>query len=195
MDLPYRNSLANKETHISPQVEDLHSSEKTPGSAEAAFADMETEQSNLANIKVPEDLNLVRLKLEKAQEKLSDSADTVILFGSVEKAFTEVDKLSRDIEAMQDSIWDKQQQCGSLKHIVDNIKYSLSSFSSLVAYYEQSTARSRARVITLPAYLNQKKGELVHLECCKREIEAALGKVQRSEAELRNNLALQKARE
>ncbi|KAK9198197.1 hypothetical protein WN944_013381 [Citrus x changshan-huyou] len=37
------NSQANKETHISSQVEGLHSSEKTPGSAEAAFADMETD--------------------------------------------------------------------------------------------------------------------------------------------------------
>lgn len=202
------NAQANKETHISPQVEDLNSSEKTPGSAEAAFADMETEQSNLANIKVPEYLNLVRLKLEKAQDKLSDSATTVNLFGSVEKAFAEVDKLSGDIEATEDSIKAKQQQCGCLKNfcsemqqrkaLVDNkltaLKYSLSSFSSSVAYFEQRAARSRARVITSSTYLNQNKEELVHLECCKREIEAALGKVQRSEAELRNNLALLKSK-
>ncbi|KAK9175166.1 hypothetical protein WN944_027172 [Citrus x changshan-huyou] len=55
------NSPANKGTHISPQVEDFHSLEKPSGSAEAASADIETEQSNLASIKVPEDLNLVRL--------------------------------------------------------------------------------------------------------------------------------------
>ncbi|KAH9699329.1 kinesin-like protein KIN-12E [Citrus sinensis] len=202
------NSQANKETHISSQVEGLHSSEKTPGSAEAAFADMETEQLNLANIKVTEDLNLVRLKLEKAQEKLSDSANTITLFGSVEKAFAEVDKLSGDIVAMEDSIQAKQQQCGSLKHLcsemqerkalVDNklmaLKYSLSSFSSSAAYFEQRAARSRARVTTSSTYLNQKKEQLVHLECCKREIEDALGKVQRSEAELRNNLALLKSK-
>ncbi|KAH9659396.1 kinesin-like protein KIN-12E [Citrus sinensis] len=202
------NSQANKETHISSQVEGLHSSEKTPGSAEAAFADMETEQLNLANIKVPEDLNLVRLKLEKAQEKLSDSANTITLFGSVEKAFAEVDKLSGDIVAMEDSIQAKQQQCGSLKHLcsemqerkalVDNklmaLKYSLSSFSSSAAYFEQRAARSRARVTTSSTYLNQKKEQLVHLECCKREIEDALGKVQRSEAELRNNLSLLKSK-
>ncbi|KAL9416663.1 hypothetical protein AB3S75_039787 [Citrus x aurantiifolia] len=202
------NSQANKETHISSQVEGLHLSEKTPGSAEAAFADMETEQLNLANIKVPEDLNLVRLKLEKAQEKLSDSANTITLFGSVEKAFAEVDKLSGDIVAMEDSIQAKQQQCGSLKHLcsemqerkalVDNklmaLKYSLSSFSSSAAYFEQRAARSRARVTTSSTYLNQKKEQLVHLECCKREIEDALGKVQRSEAELRNNLSLLKSK-
>ncbi|KDO45118.1 hypothetical protein CISIN_1g002212mg [Citrus sinensis] len=175
---------------------------------EAAFADMETEQLNLANIKVTEDLNLVRLKLEKAQEKLSDSANTITLFGSVEKAFAEVDKLSGDIVAMEDSIQAKQQQCGSLKHLcsemqerkalVDNklmaLKYSLSSFSSSAAYFEQRAARSRARVTTSSTYLNQKKEQLVHLECCKREIEDALGKVQRSEAELRNNLALLKSK-
>ncbi|ESR37281.1 hypothetical protein CICLE_v10027695mg [Citrus x clementina] len=175
---------------------------------EAAFADMETEQLNLANIKVPEDLNLVRLKLEKAQEKLSDSANTITLFGSVEKAFAEVDKLSGDVVAMEDSIQAKQQQCGSLKHLcsemqerkalVDNklmaLKYSLSSFSSSAAYFEQRAARSRARVTTSSTYLNQKKEQLVHLECCKREIEDALGKVQRSEAELRNNLSLLKSK-
>ncbi|GAY64167.1 hypothetical protein CUMW_231510 [Citrus unshiu] len=175
---------------------------------EAAFADMETEQLNLANIKVTEDLNLVRLKLEKAQEKLSDSANTITLFGSVEKAFAEVDKLSGDVVAMEDSIQAKQQQCGSLKHLcsemqerkalVDNklmaLKYSLSSFSSSAAYFEQRAARSRARVTTSSTYLNQKKEQLVHLECCKREIEDALGKVQRSEAELRNNLALLKSK-
>ncbi|KAH9776680.1 hypothetical protein KPL71_006779 [Citrus sinensis] len=109
---------------------------------------------------------------------------------------------------MEDSIQAKQQQCGSLKHLcsemqerkalVDNklmaLKYSLSSFSSSAAYFEQRAARSRARVTTSSTYLNQRKEQLVHLECCKREIEDALRKVQRSEAELMNNLALLKSK-
>ncbi|TXG73496.1 hypothetical protein EZV62_002075 [Acer yangbiense] len=173
---------------------------------EAAFADMEIESSKLN--KVSNDLNSVKVKLGKVQEKLSDSAKTAKLFGSIEKAFAEVDKLSIEIEAMEDSIQAKQQQLGSEKllfsemqegkALVENklsaLKYSLSSLSSSVAYFEQREDRSRARVIAASTYLNQKKEESVHLQACKSEIEAALGKFQRSEAELRNNLAFLKSK-
>ncbi|KAJ0021208.1 hypothetical protein Pint_31731 [Pistacia integerrima] len=174
---------------------------------EVTFADMEIEPLNLPK-EVSEDINLVREKLGKAQEKLSDSANTVTLFGSVEKAFAEVDKLSREIKAMEESVEVKQQHLGSLKLVFNEmqerkalldkkllaLKYSLSNFSSSVAYYEQREARSRARVTASLTYLNQKKEEAGHLQACKSEIEAAIKRVQRSEVELRSNLALVKSK-
>lgn len=202
------NSQAKEEKHIELQAEELQAPEQTPSYVEATVADMETEPPNLAKAKFTEDLNLVKVKLEKAQEKLSATADIVTLFGSVEKAFTEVDKLSREIEAMEAIIQDKQQQFSTLKHLssemqerkvlVDNkllaIKHSLSSFSSSIAYFEQREARSRARVIASVTYLSQKKEESIHLQACKREVGAALGKVQQYEGELRKNLALLKSK-
>ncbi|XP_031255912.1 kinesin-like protein KIN-12E [Pistacia vera] len=174
---------------------------------EVTFADMEIEPMKFPK-EVSEDINLVREKLGKAQEKLSDSANTVTLFGSVEKAFAEVDKLSREIKAMEESVEVKQQHLGSLKLVFNEmqerkalldkkllaLKYSLSNFSSSVAYFEQREARSRARVTASLTYLNQKKEEAGHLQACKSEIEAAIKRVQRSEVELRSNLALVKSK-
>ncbi|KAI9197000.1 hypothetical protein LWI28_028928 [Acer negundo] len=206
LGLCFENCQAEEENQAGVQVKQFFDSSVSSSFVEAAFADMEIEPSKLN--KVSNDLNSVKVKLEKVQEKLSDSAKTAKLFGSIEKAFAEIDKLSIEIEAMEDSIQAKQQQLGSEKllfsemqegkALVENklsaLKYSLSSLSSSVAYFEQREDRSRARVIAASTYLNQKKEESVHLQACKSEIEAALGKFQRSEAELRNNLAFLKSK-
>lgn len=173
----------------------------------ATVANMEIEPSTIAGLEVP-GLDLVRVKLDKAQDKLSDSAATVMLLGSVEKAFTEVNIHSRNVEVIEDSIKVKQQRLDSLKLIclggqerkslVNNkllaLKYSLSSFSSSVAYFEQREARSKGRVISALTYLNQKKEELCNLQACKTETAAALGSVQQSEAELRSKIACLKSK-
>ncbi|KAK2640883.1 hypothetical protein Ddye_022646 [Dipteronia dyeriana] len=204
LSLCFENSQAEEENEAEVQVKQFFDSSVGSSFVEAAFSDMEIEPSKLN--KVSNDLNSVKVKLEKVQEKLSDSAKTAKLFGSIEKAFAEVDKLSTEIEAMEDSIQAKQQQLGSEKllfsemqegkALVENklsaLKYSLSSISSSVAYFEQREDRSRGRVIAASTYLNQKKEESVHLQDCKSEIETALRKFQRSEAELRNNLAFLK---
>lgn len=174
---------------------------------EVTFTDMEIEPS-FPPKEVSEDINLVRENLGKAQEKLLDSSNTVTLFGSVEKAFAEVDELSREIKATEESIQVKQQHLGSLKFVFNEmqerktlldkklsaLKYSLSKFASSVEYFKQREARSKARVTASLSYLNQKKEEGGHLQTRKSEIDAALRKVQQSEVELRNNIALVKSK-
>ncbi|KAL5763630.1 hypothetical protein ACOSQ2_016224 [Xanthoceras sorbifolium] len=207
LSLCVENCQAVEENQAGVQVQQFFDSSCSPSFVEASVADMERGPSKL-NKNVSNDLNLVKVKLEKVQEKLLDSAKTVTMFGSIEKAFAEVDKLSIEIEEMEDSIQVKQQQLGSQKllfsemqegkALVENkllaLKCSLSSFSSSVAYFEQRENRSRARISAAVTYLNQKKEESVHLQACKSEIDAALGKIQRSEAELRNNLAFLKSK-
>lgn len=169
--------------------------------------DRETKPSNVTVVKLP-DLNLVNMKLEIADEKLSNSAKILTVLGSVEKAFAEFDKLFREIEATEEGLQVKQQEFRSLELLSSEIqerkaladkklsalRYSLSSFSSSVAYFEQREARARARVNGSTSYLDQKKEELVHLHVCKGELEAALGRIQHSEVELRNRHAILKSK-
>ncbi|PON50882.1 Kinesin-like protein [Parasponia andersonii] len=167
-----------------------------------------TELSNSFTAKVSEDLSLVRMKLESAHKQLSNSAQAITVFSSLEKLVIEVGKLSREIEAMEDAIHAKQQILESLKHTSLEIqekkalikkklmalKYSLSSFSSSVAYFEQREARATLRVKASTVYLDQKKKELAHLSSKKFEIQASLSKIQQSEVELINNLACLKSK-
>ena len=164
---------------------------------------LEKELLNCITSKVSEDINLVRMKLESADKQLLDSAQAVTMFSSLEKLVIEVGKLSREIEVMEDAIRAKQKIFESLKlgslemqerraliqKKLTALKYSLSSFSSSVAYFEQREARATLRVKASTVYLDQKKKELAHLSAKKDEIQASLSKVQRSEVELNNNLA------
>ena len=172
------------------------------------LSDMETDPSNLNAVKLSEDLNLIRMKLARADEQLLDSAKSITNFGSLEKAIIEVNKLSRNIEEMEDGIKDKMQQFESLKvstiemkerrSLIDSkfsaLKYTLSDFFSSMVYFEQREARARTRVIASTSYLDRKKDELAHLQTQKDEIETAKRKLQQSEVELRNNLASLKSK-
>ncbi|BBN68080.1 P-loop containing nucleoside triphosphate hydrolases superfamily protein, partial [Prunus dulcis] len=160
-------------------------------------SDMELETSDLTAVKLLEALNLVRKKLETADEQLLDSAKTVTVFGSLEKVMLEVGKLSGEIEAMEAEIQVKQQlfeSCELLTSKVKALKYSLSSFSSSVVYFEQREARARARVAASTSYLEQKKGQLGCLQAQKDEIAAARREMQESEAELKISLACLKSK-
>ncbi|EOY33247.1 Kinesin, putative isoform 1 [Theobroma cacao] len=169
---------------------------------------MEIEPVDTTAAKMLEDLNSARAILGRAQEKLSDSAKTVTEFGYLEKAFCEFDKLSREIEVMEGGIKEKHQHLKSVallssktkerKALTDNklsaVKYSLSSFSSSVAYFEQREARARTRLSASLSHLDKKKEELAHLNKSKGEIEASLVKMRESEAEARSNLVLLKSK-
>lgn len=164
---------------------------------------LETEPLNCITGKASEDLSLVRMKLETADKQLLDSAQAITLFGSLEKLVTEVAKLSQEIEVMEHAIRTKQESFESLKlnslemqerraliqKKLTALKYSISSFSSSVAYFEQREARATLRVKASTVYLNQKKKELAHLSTKKDEIQASLSMIQESEVELSNNLA------
>ncbi|KAJ9698949.1 hypothetical protein PVL29_007831 [Vitis rotundifolia] len=171
-------------------------------------SDMETKPLEVNVAIGSEDLNLVRMKLDRADEKLSSSAKTVTAFGLLEKAVIEVDKISREIGAIEDDLQLKQQEFESLKILSSKIhdrralvdkklsalKYSLSSFSTSAAYFEQREARARARVNASSSYLDQKKDELARLQTCKDEIEAVQRKLQQSDVEIRNNIACLKSK-
>ncbi|GAV86218.1 Kinesin domain-containing protein/Kinesin-relat_1 domain-containing protein [Cephalotus follicularis] len=174
----------------------------------AICSNVSAEPLNLTATDALEDLNTVRMKLETAEEKLLDSSKIFTVLGSLEKAFIELDKLSKEIEAAEGDARVKQQQlrCHKLLHsemqerkvCVNNkllaLKYSLSNFSSSAAYFEQREARARSRVHTSISYLEQKKEELTHLQACKGNFEADLRKIQQSEVELRDNHAFLKSK-
>lgn len=166
-------------------------------------SDLEKKSLEINMTKVSEDLGLVRMKLDIAQEKLLNSAETLSSFVSLEKAIAEVDNLSKEIEVIEDAIQMKQQEYASLKLIscdtherrdlIDRklmaLKYSLSSFSSSVGYFEQRVVQTRERFNASLSYLDRKKEELACLQSRKNEIEDAKKKFQQLEDELTNNIA------
>ncbi|KAI7984692.1 Kinesin-like protein KIN-12E [Camellia lanceoleosa] len=171
-------------------------------------SDLGTKSLNLTMVKVSEDLDLVSTKLDRAQEKLLNSAQTISVFWSLEKAITEVDKISKEIEAMEEAIQMKKQEYASLealscemherRGLIDRkltaLKYSISSFSSSVGYFEQREVQARARVNASLSYLDRKKEELACLQARKNEIGDALRKFQQLEVELTSDLAQWKSK-
>ncbi|XP_040993011.1 kinesin-like protein KIN-12E [Juglans microcarpa x Juglans regia] len=180
---------------------DCHADSANPTNV-GSLSYMETDPSNLSSAKLS-DLNLVRMKLARADEQLLDSAKSITMLRSLEKQISEVEKLSKKVEEMKDGLEDKRQQHESLKLTtaemkerrartdkkLSALKYSLASFSSSLVYFDQREARARSRVTALTSYLDRKKDELACLQTQKDEIEKAHRKIKQTEFELRNNLA------
>ncbi|KAK6776722.1 hypothetical protein RDI58_027723 [Solanum bulbocastanum] len=170
--------------------------------------EMEDKSSDVLHNPVSEDLSLLRMKLEEAQEKLLKSANTISIFGSLERAIVEVDELADEIEGLEKSIEVKKQGYTSFKLqssqmlgkkvLLDNklsaLRYSLSSFSSSVGYFEEREAQTRARLNASSTCLNQKKAKLAHLQASKVELLEAQMQAKQSESELRNILAESKSK-
>ncbi|KAK4709442.1 hypothetical protein R3W88_030367 [Solanum pinnatisectum] len=170
--------------------------------------EMEDKSSDVLHNPVSEDLSLLRMKLEEAQEKLLKSANTISMFGSLERAIVEVDELAEEIEGLEKSIEVKKQGYTSFKLqssqmlgkkvLLDNklsaLRYSLSSFSSSVGYFEEREAQTRARLNASSICLNQKKAKLAHLQASKVELLEAQMQAKQSESELRNILAESKSK-
>ncbi|XP_031100567.1 kinesin-like protein KIN-12E [Ipomoea triloba] len=171
-------------------------------------SDMDEKSSHLITVDVSEDLELVQRKLYEAQEKLMKSANTVSMFGSLERAFLEVDELSRKVEGLEESIHAKQQGFESFKilssellekkAVVDKklsaLKYSLSSFSSSIGYFELRETQARQRWNTSLTQLDQKKSALSRLQASKDEYMVLQMKAKQSESELISSLAHLKTR-
>ncbi|XP_058085499.1 kinesin-like protein KIN-12G [Magnolia sinica] len=162
-----------------------------------------------AEIKVSEEeLNLARMKLEMAQDMLANAAKAVSFFGLLEKANINIDKLVREIEAVENSVQIKHQEIAALKllsfeaherkTVTDNkliaLRSSLSSISSSVNYWEQREAHARARLDSSSCSLEQKKEEMTHLQVRKEEIEGAHIKARESETAIRNNIECLKSK-
>ncbi|GMI99460.1 hypothetical protein like AT3G44050 [Hibiscus trionum] len=185
-----------KLSEVIPIVDDAHSDH------------MEIDQLDTTAAKLSEELNSARAILKRAKEKISDSAKTVTEFSSLEKLFREIDNLSGEIEVIEIGIKEKQRHLESVaiissetkerKALTDSklsaLKYSLSSFSSSVAFFEQREARARTRLNASLSYLANKKEELVNLKNAKVEIEASLRKTRESESATRSDFALLKSK-
>ncbi|KAL2510995.1 P-loop containing nucleoside triphosphate hydrolase superfamily protein [Abeliophyllum distichum] len=168
----------------------------------AAGSNTKQAKSSTILVNVYKDVDSMRKKLEEAQEKLSDSAQTISMFGLLERAILDVDVLSGEIEKLENDIQVKQQCCASLKLLssqmqerrdqVDKkllaLKYSLASFSSSVNYFEQPETFASVRLIASEHFLNQRKEELAHLQLSKKEMMDAHMKIRQSEVELKNAL-------
>ncbi|KAG9131885.1 hypothetical protein Leryth_019131 [Lithospermum erythrorhizon] len=172
------------------------------------ISENEAKSTNLVEVTVWEDLNLIRRKLNEAQERLSNSAVSLNLLSSLEKTILEVDELSRDRERLNERIEMKQKSFESSKHLslalqerravlhkkLIALKCSISKFVSSVGYFGQREAQARVRYNSLSASINQKKEELARLEICKGEIMDSRSKMEQSEVELRSNLTVLKVK-
>ncbi|KAE8656724.1 Alpha/beta-Hydrolases superfamily protein [Hibiscus syriacus] len=184
-------------------VDDAHSDNQSE-----AGNHMEIDQPDTAAAKFSEDLYSARAILKQANKRLLDSAKTVTEFSSLEKSFREIGNLSREIELMESGIKEKQRHLESVAIIssktkerkalteskLSSLKYSISSFSSSVAFFEQREAQARSKLNASLSYLDNKKQELVNLKNAKVEIEASLNETQESESATRNNIALLKSK-
>ncbi|XP_011006148.1 PREDICTED: phragmoplast orienting kinesin 2-like [Populus euphratica] len=124
------------------------------------------------------------------------------------QAFIELDKVLREIEVTEEGLQIKQEEFRSLellssemqekRALVDKklsaLRYSVSSFASSIAYFEQREHRAKARVNASTSYLEKKKEELARLQVCKEESEATMGRIQQSEIELKNELSVLKSK-
>ncbi|CAD5324811.1 unnamed protein product [Arabidopsis thaliana] len=171
-----------------------------------ADSDTEMELCNISSDNSTEDLNSAKLKLELAQEKLSVSAKTIGVFSSLEENILDIIKLSKESKEAEDKVKEHQYELVSIKAVSDQtnarkevaekklsaLRCSLSSFASSAVYFQQREERARANVTSFSGYLNQKNEELDVLRSHKREIDAAMGKIQQSEAELKSNIVMLK---
>ncbi|KFK32321.1 hypothetical protein AALP_AA6G226600 [Arabis alpina] len=169
-------------------------------------SDTEMELCDLSSERSTEALNSARLKLEQAQEKLSLSAKTIGVFSSLEEIVLDIIKLSKESKEAEDRVKEHQFELGSIEAVSDKtnarkevaekklaaLRCSLSNFVSSAAYFQQREERSRVRVNASSDHLNQKKEKLDVLHSYKREIDAAMGKIQQCEAELKSNIVMLK---
>ncbi|CDP15586.1 unnamed protein product [Coffea canephora] len=156
-----------------------------------------------AAICLSEDVSLFRKKLVEAQEKISDSAQSLSIFGTLERAILEVDQLSQEIGRLENGLQVKQQEyalskvCSTEIHerrlMLDKklaaLRYSLSSFSSSIRYFELREDQAREKLSASSMHLNQKKQELARLQASKDQMMDAQVKIKESEIEMQNYLA------
>ncbi|KAE8734813.1 putative ubiquitin ligase protein cop1 [Hibiscus syriacus] len=194
---------SRKLSEVIPNVDDANSDNQSE-----AGNHMEIDQPDTTAAKLSEDLYSTRAILKQANERLLDFAKTVTEFSSLEKSFREINNLSREIELMESGIKEKQRHLESVSIISTEIKerkaltesklsalkYTISSFSSSVAFFEQREAQARSKLNASLSKLDNKKEELVNLKNAKVEIEASLNKTRESESATRNNIALLKSK-
>ncbi|XP_043701663.1 kinesin-like protein KIN-12E isoform X4 [Telopea speciosissima] len=121
---------------------------------------------------------------------------------------SEMDNLSREIEAAENGIKVKEEEVTGLKLlsseiqerriVMDNkflaLKSFLHRFHSSFGYWVQREAQARSTVNASSSYVDQKKKELAYLQSQKDEIEAAQRKVQQCDADIRSKIICLKSK-
>ncbi|KAI3797891.1 hypothetical protein L1987_33155 [Smallanthus sonchifolius] len=147
--------------------------------------------------------NDLREKLDRVQEMLSKSSESVSLFTSLEREIIDIDRLSRNIQEVKDDVLVKQKDYTSTNLLVSNLKdrentlerkltalkHSMLNFSKSLGYFEQREAHARTKSHAATSHLKSKKNELTRVLTLKDEHEHALLKIQQSEAELKHSIA------
>ncbi|KAI3746631.1 hypothetical protein L6452_09069 [Arctium lappa] len=153
-----------------------------------------------------DNINVLREKLDKAQEMLSKSSENVTLFSSLEREIIDIDRLSREIQGLEDVVQVKQEEYDSSNLLICDLKerenmfnrkltalrYSMANFSSSLGYFEQREAQANARTHSASSHLKLKKKEFARLQATKAETERAQLKIKESELELKKNMAILK---
>lgn len=208
MDSPMRNysdaNEANMESFAEVGKTDV--AEQIEQNAMETDEPIKSEEQDESCATIPthvcEDLKSIRMKLAEAQDKLSDSAETVSIFGSFERAIVEVEALSEKTGKLECSKEAKKQECQHLqvisserherKELANNkllaLKHSLTNFSSSLSYFEQREAVARSRLDDSSQHLNRKKEELISLQSSRQELEHSLSKMKHTENELRSTV-------
>ncbi|XP_068634329.1 kinesin-like protein KIN-12E [Aristolochia californica] len=157
---------------------------------------------------VPTQLLDLPIVFDMSDYKLLYAANALAAFGHLEKASTLVEKLTREIEALNRIVEIKQQEISGLKvqsaeihekkvvieKKLSALKMTLLNFASSVDYWEGREARARARLDASSHFVTQKKEALTLLQAKKDEIGITQAKTQQSEVELRNQIELFKSK-
>ncbi|KAK4441353.1 Kinesin-like protein KIN-12E [Sesamum alatum] len=202
MEIDELSKPEEQEDNASAESNDQDSHMNTVNPTTGTNLEIQENPPNTIAVHVCKDLNLIREKLVEAQEKLSYSAQTVTMFGSLERAMFEVDALSEKIGKLECNLQAKEQECTHLKVLSSElqekkdlankkltaIKQSLTSFSSSVSYFQQREALARSRFNASSQHLTRKKDELTRLQFSRQELMDALSKTKQAKTELENSL-------
>nr|GEX50852.1 kinesin-like protein KIN-12E [Tanacetum cinerariifolium] len=198
---------------VEANVLDEHSHCSSPRTGE--FLDPEESSSTAMEIEMVEKLTFceerkrgdniddLRVKLDKVQEMLSKSTESITLFRLFEKEIIDIDRLSKNIQEVKDVVLVKQKEYKSAdllasgmrerENMLDRkltaLRCSISKFTSSLGYFQQREAQARATTNTASSCLMSKKKELTRLLTIKEETERAQLKIKQSEVELKNNIA------
>ncbi|PWA40890.1 kinesin motor domain-containing protein [Artemisia annua] len=207
------HELVDGNNLVEANVLDEHSHCSGPRTGE--FLDPEEPSSTAMEIEMVEKLSFceerkradniddLRVKLDKVQEMLSKSSESITLFSSFEREIIDIDRLSRNIQEVKDVVLVKQKEYKSADLLASGMKErenmlerkqtalrcSISKFTSSLGYFQQREAQARARTNTASSHLMSKKKELTRLLTIKEETERAQLKIKQSEVELKNNIA------
>ncbi|XP_043701671.1 kinesin-like protein KIN-12E isoform X12 [Telopea speciosissima] len=215
----YEKSIQEKEVERTKEIVNLahqlhemqEENEKLMGLYEKAMQEKEVERTkeivNLAHQlhEMHEENEKLMGMYEKAMQEKDEHKR---MLSQIFRVNSEMDNLSREIEAAENGIKVKEEEVTGLKLlsseiqerriVMDNkflaLKSFLHRFHSSFGYWVQREAQARSTVNASSSYVDQKKKELAYLQSQKDEIEAAQRKVQQCDADIRSKIICLKSK-